>query len=364
VFSTEDRLSGELPFEELPVSLWEMLHRCSNLEELELGGQGASLFTRLLDIRPLTLGHWPKLRALKLGHTLMRKGPEIEQMSMNAFELFVSSHPNLKELSLPYPTRILKLHSLAPGVMIESFSGSLPYLRGLFPFCNLTALSLCTEEHPAWYIPYVRQTLEQCISLTTLSLWIDLSHRDVLPADCSDDPELREMDHIKIFRSILASCPALLHFKLLCSTKRKYGFQMASLVSHFQINCVAHLLLQEDFPRALEGGPKLKTLEVQKVLRFIEEDMPQSALNMARRCPSLERVTLRYGFDVWSDIRTFELMQTGIYDLSTDDNGHLVQLDADEVRTGFSGQYVRRYQRNLRPLRDQLVRRFVHKGRL
>jgi hypothetical protein len=340
-----------------------MLHRSSNLEELELGGQGTSLFTRLLDARPLTLGRWPKLRALKLGHTLMRQGPEMEQTIMNPFELFVSSHPNLKELSLPYPTRILKLQNLAPAVKIESFSGSLPYLRELLPFCNLTTLSLCTEEHPAWYIPYVRQTLKQCISLTTLSLWIDLSHRDVLPADSKDDPELRETDHIKIFRSVLASCPELLHFKLLCSTKRKYGFQMASQVVHFHLNLASHRLLQEDFPRALEGGPKLKTLEVQKVLRFIEEDMPQSALHMVRQCPSLERVILRYGFDVWSDVRPFELMQTGVYDLSTDDSGHLVRLDADEVRTGFSGKYVRRYQRDLRPLRDQLAQRFVHKGR-
>ena len=209
-----------------------MLHRSDNLEELELGGQGISLFTRLLDTRPLILGRWPKLRTLKLGHTLMRQGPEREQTSMNPFELFVSSHPHLKELSLPYPTRIPQLQNLAPGVMIESFSGSLPYLRAMLPFCSLTTLSLCTEEHPAWYIPYVRQTLQQCIFLTSLSLWIDLSQRDVLPAESKNDPELRETDHIKIFRSVLASCPGLLHFKLLCSTKRKYGFQMASQVAY------------------------------------------------------------------------------------------------------------------------------------
>jgi len=82
---------------------------------------------------------------------------------------------------------------------------------------------------------------------------------------------------------------------------------------------------------------------------------------MARQCPSLERITLRYGFDVWSEVRPFELMQTGVYDLTADDSGNLVQLDADEVRTGFSGQYVRRYQRNLRPLRDQLAQKFVYK---
>jgi hypothetical protein len=219
-----------------------MLHRSSNLEELELGGQGISLFTRLLDVRPLTLGRWPKLRALKLGHTLLREGPEGEQTSLNPFELFVSTHPNLKELSLPYPTRIQKLHILAPGITIESFSGSLPYLRGLLPFCELTTLSLCTEEHPAWYIPYVRQTLTMCLSLTTLSLWIDLSHRDVLPAESKDDPEMRETDHIKIFHSILTSCPALLHFKLLCSTRRKFGFQMASHITHFHIYSLSHLL--------------------------------------------------------------------------------------------------------------------------
>jgi len=200
-----------------------------------------SLFTRLLDVRPLTLGHWPKLRALTLGHALIREEPEGEHTSMNSFELFVSSHPNLKELSLPYPTRIPKLYRLAPGIMIESFSGSLPYLRSLLPFCNLTTLNLCTEEHAAWYIPYVQQTLKLCISLTTLSLWIDLSHRGVLPTDGKDDPEMQETDHIKIFRSVLTSCPALLHFKLLCSTRRKYGFQMASGISPQKL-CISSII--------------------------------------------------------------------------------------------------------------------------
>jgi hypothetical protein len=114
----------------------------------------------------------------------------------------------------------------------------------------------------------------------------------------------------------------------------------------------------------LEGGPNLKTLEVQKVLRFVEEDMPQSALHMARQCPSLKQITLRYGFDSWSDVRPFELMQAGVYDLTADDSGNLIRLDADEVRTGFSGKYARRYQRDLRPLRDQLAQKFVHKGGL
>jgi hypothetical protein len=205
-----------------------LLHHCSNLEKLELGGRGTSLFTRLFDVRPLALGHWPKLRSLTLGHTLMREGPTA---STNTFETFISSHLNLKELSLPCSTRYPKLNLAGSGVAIESFSGSLPYLLGIILSCNLTKLSLCTEEHAAWYIPYVRQALRLCPSLIDLELWINLSNRGVpnMIADGIDnDLKTQETDHIKIFRSILASCPGLLHFKVLCSTRKKYGFHMVN----------------------------------------------------------------------------------------------------------------------------------------
>lgn len=212
-----------------------MLYRFKDLEELELGGRGFSLFTRLLNVLPLTQGRWPKLRSLKLGHVLLRQEPKAEMTSTNLFERFVSTHRNLKALSLPYPTRVMPLHTLAHGVTIESYSGSFPYLCDMFTSCNLTTLSLCAESHAAWYIPFVRETLGLCTSLTSLSLWIDLSSRDLtMPPGIPNAmaPELRETDHIKIFRSVLACCPGLLHLKLLCSTKRKYGFQMASRVAY------------------------------------------------------------------------------------------------------------------------------------
>lgn len=82
---------------------------------------------------------------------------------------------------------------------------------------------------------------------------------------------------------------------------------------------------------------------------------------MACQCPSLEKVILRYGFDVWSDVQPFEMMQMGVYDLIADDAGNLVQLNANEVRTGFTRQHERRYQRDLRPQRGQLAQIFARK---
>jgi hypothetical protein len=90
--------------------------------------------------------------------------------------------------------------------------------------------------------------------------------------------------------------------------------------------------------------------------------MSQSALRIARQLSSLERITLRYGFEAWSEIRPFEVIQMGTYDITADVDGNLTRLDADELRTGFSGRYVRRFRRNLRPLREQLVQKFGSKA--
>lgn len=213
--------------EDFPAAMWDMLiDRCPHLQELALGGPGTSLTTRLFNARRLCRGKWPQLQSVSLGHVLLfdRERPASDQdEDINSFRTFIRYHSKtLKRLQLPYSTKIPHLSS--ENLQLESFSGNIPYLIDILPLDSLRELILCSEEHAAWYIPYVRRVLLRFPALTTLVIWINLSTR-------IEDPTVeQDTDHINIFYSILQTCPNLQHFKVLCSTKTKHGFQMVRLI--------------------------------------------------------------------------------------------------------------------------------------
>ena len=195
--------------ETLPASLWQMLYRCNNLEILELGSR---YFTRPFDVRPLATGRrWPRLKSLSF--------PRVRAFDSDALESFILSHSSLKDLSLPSDLESINLAN--SGITLESFSGTLLGALSIPEFSNLTTLRFCAEISTAPFIQYVLHVLKSCPSLVTLALWIDLSKRY---AEAQETPA--ETDHIKVVRSILSSCRALLHFKLVCSTAGKDGFHM------------------------------------------------------------------------------------------------------------------------------------------
>jgi hypothetical protein len=183
-----------------------LLTRCDQLKELTIGGENQSIYHRLFDVRPLLRGRWPKLTSLILGRTMMQDMYRWDNSCMDAtgdFGLFLSSHPTLKRLYLPAPSRYPTIDLTGSDIKLESFSGSLQYLLHFLGHCKLKSLRLCTEQYPSWCIPYVRQVLGHLHCLTSLELWIDLSNpsEEIEPEDGSDDPDFREKDHIKLFTS-------------------------------------------------------------------------------------------------------------------------------------------------------------------
>ncbi|GLB33961.1 hypothetical protein LshimejAT787_0108450 [Lyophyllum shimeji] len=305
-----------------PEALWTMLlDRCANLKELTLGGERVSYYTPLFDVRPLTRGRWPKLHSLTLGHTLMQNSgialldwdSVSEMQSMKDFSSFISSHRHLRKLHIPYDARFPALDLTGSDVLITEFSGTHFYLGYILPYCHLTTLSLS--------------------SLSTLELWVDLSHR-IKSYLSGLSPEknaaLQQTDHIKVLRPLVLACPRLLHLKIMCTTKRKFGFAM------------------KDFWKAIEKGPRLQSLEVQKVWSIAEENMTRSASRIARHVPSLQQVTLLYAKQPWSGLVRIKVKQTGVYDLSVAGNGNVIRVVADENGEGLFRPFTRRYTRNLR----------------
>jgi hypothetical protein len=209
-----------------------LLNHCPQLEDLTIGSLATSS-TRLFDVRPLSNGRWPTLRSLSLGYTMMLdrdSSPEIGRKNARDFVSFMTSHPALKSVHFPYPSHYPSTFDLSgSAVQLRSFSGTIPFIFNFLPFSELKELNLASEEHPSWSLSFVKRTLKQLPSLTTLAIWIDLSssHKPFNPIE--KDPET---DHIKVFHSILGCCPQLLHFKVFCSTKSKYTFSMVSLSVH------------------------------------------------------------------------------------------------------------------------------------
>ncbi|KAG6831398.1 hypothetical protein H0H92_011000 [Tricholoma furcatifolium] len=309
-----------------PDSLWNMLlDRSSNLQELTLGGERTTFFTPLFDVRPIVRGRWPKLHTLTFGHTLMQDSPLIvdwgdlsqtQEESSKEFSRFVSSHPMLKKLHIPYDARFPPLEISNPDIVIKEFSGTHFYLTYILPCSQLTTLKLCSERLQTWRLVDLLPCLRNLLELSTLELWIDMSHRVRASTLHGLTPEknaaLLETDHIKVFRPLLTACDSLLHLKLVCTTKRKYGFRM------------------RDFWKAIEKGPRLRTLEVQKVCAFHEEKMARSALRIVRSVPTLQTITLVYAEQSWSGLVPIRHRQTGIYDISLLDNSESIRIIADE----------------------------------
>ncbi|KAG6911238.1 hypothetical protein DXG01_003105 [Tephrocybe rancida] len=320
-----------------PTSLWTMLlERCKNLQELTLGGERTTYYTPLFDVRPIVDGRWPKLHTLTFGHTMMQDSPLIlpdwddisQSEATKEFSRFISAHPRLKKLHIPYDARFPPLEISNSDIVINEFSGTHFYLNYVLPCSQLTALRLCSERLQTWRLADLLPCLQNLQHLSTLELWIDMSHRVNISTLSGLPPEknaaLLETDHIKVFRPLFTACRSLLHLKLMCTTKRKFGFRM------------------KHFWKAIENGPRLRTLEVQKVYSLNEEKMARSALQMTRRVPSLQAITLVYAEQPWSGLLPIRIKQMGVYDLSSASKDHLVRVTAEESGKGLFKPFSRR----------------------
>ncbi|KAG6903485.1 hypothetical protein C0995_005508 [Termitomyces sp. Mi166 len=308
-----------------PDALWNMLlYRCSDLQELTLGGERTTYYSPLFDIRPIVRGRWPKLHTLIFGHTLMQDSSPTtldwddmaQEESTKEFSRFISCHPLLKKLHIPYDARFPSLEILNSDVVITEFSGTHFYLSYVLPFSRLTTLRLCSERLQTWRLVDLLPCLRTLHSLSILELWIDMSHRVRASTLRGLTPEknaaVLETNHIRVFRPLLTACDTLLHLKLVCTTKRKFAFRM------------------KDFWKAIEKGPRLRSLEVQKVYTFNEEKMARSALQIARRVPTLQAITLVYADQHWSGLTPIRIKQKGVYDVCTVSENNFLRLTAEE----------------------------------
>lgn len=217
-------LSGNVVLK-LPDRLWTMLlTRCPDLEVLYLGGTSSSQPCRF-DLRPLTQGKWPKLHSLTICKALIIEGATGSGLNSKDLSPFLSSHPALKKLRVVWPSREPLIGFTGSSIALDSYWGSVLGITDVASSsCNLKELTLMDSEgYTSGQIHLIRAALRLLPSLSSLSIWLDFSHRIF-----NDRSEGYECDHIKSVRSILACCPELLHFKFTCTTTPHKTFPMVS----------------------------------------------------------------------------------------------------------------------------------------
>ncbi|KAJ7121008.1 hypothetical protein C8R44DRAFT_623441 [Mycena epipterygia] len=322
--SLEWLADGRPPTEKLPRRFWEMLVEHSpNLEELCIGG--AAPCPRLFDIRPVSYGQWPRLRSLTLGDLVMQ-APSKSGRKEPSFMAFLRSHPQLRCIKMQhvsddsFPPSL----NLPPTALpcVKTFSGPLAYVRTLPQPWLLQDLSLNGLQHFASSFPRLFSSLQALTSLTSLSILIDLSlYTNV-------NRSLQPRDHSKVFHSLLASCPRLLHLDLICFTQPTFNVS--------------------EFSNALSDAPHLRSFVLTKVHTSSDEDMTQSAAQLARQNPTLDTFTLRYSQDSWHTSTGIRPKHVGTYDVVRDTAGAPTALAAHEWGVkSFGYHYSRRFQHKI-----------------
>ncbi|KAG6854871.1 hypothetical protein C0991_012061 [Blastosporella zonata] len=225
--------------------------------------------------------------------------------TLSALETFVwdGVEPPEETLWVALRAQFPPLEISNSDVVINEFSGTHFYLGYVLPSSQLTALKLCSERLQTWRLVDLLPCLKGLPHLATLELWIDMSHRinssTLVGHPPAKNAALMETNHIK-----------------------------------------------KDFWRAIESGPRLRTLEVQKVHSFNEEKMARSALQIARRVPTLQAITLVYAEHSWLGLIPIRIKQMGVYDINAGNKDNLVRVTAEESGKGlFKKPFSRRTTR-------------------
>ncbi|TFK31352.1 hypothetical protein BDQ12DRAFT_694285 [Crucibulum laeve] len=318
--------NGRPPIEKLPRRFWEMLiERCPLLEELKIGGPGPS--PRMFDVRHVLAGRWPLLRQLTLGDMALHPASGArEQKDDWAFMQFFAAHPGLQSVALEhsvgsdaFPPSFYLPPTALPAV--ESFNGPVKFVRTLPHKRLLKHLTLTCLHHSVSTFPPTYATLHELSSLVSLNIWIDLSFgggRGV--------PAIHDDGHI--FRSLLASCPGLMHLEVMCFTRPAFHVK--------------------EFSHALRLSPQLTSFVLTKLHKSGDEDPLRSAVRIVQDNPNLKRFTLRYALDSWFSQSGGRLKQLGSYEVVADEQGKPTSLLVYEMGTkSFGGEYSRTYVHTL-----------------
>ncbi|RDB28146.1 hypothetical protein Hypma_001390 [Hypsizygus marmoreus] len=323
---------GRPSVEKLPRRLWQMLlERCPGLTELTIGGSAPS--PRLFDTRHVMAGRWPRLRKLTLGETIILHASQDENApETQALNKFLAAHPTLREIAFQhpgtygYPDSLLLPQNALPRV--ESFSGPPRYVRALTHPARLKSLAITTLHHCPSAFPPTCAILHGFPSLTSLSIWIDLSFARRNPLH----------DGGNIFRTILECCPRLIHFDVSCFTRPTFHVK--------------------EFSAALTRSPQLRSFSLTKIHKQSDEDMNQTAMRIAHDNPNIQKFSLRYSLDTWLTHSTGRIKQFGDYEVLTRPDGLPGSMVGYEwgVRT-FGSPYSRHYVQDLRPPRSKQASR-------
>ncbi|KAL4243969.1 hypothetical protein ABKN59_010055 [Abortiporus biennis] len=314
------------PTESDPVfsRLFDMLStRSPNLEVLVLGGTSnePGNFSRL------AMARWPRLRSLTIGDMVFDSS-SLHPISNRNFLDFLECHPNLQSLHLlghPDVTPI-ELGLLDGGALpkLKSFTGSLSQLR-----------ALTIRGFPAHVPPNQRGSLLSPLSSTLESICFPepMPLRDLTPLAISGVlSSLNALTSLTIsfslqsgydsngvLRTIVSSCPQLLHLDLTCAYKPSFYL--------------------ETFSRTIRNLHKLRTLSLGIVKVPGDEPMHAGAARIALSNPRLQHFTITY-LPINTHISRGGLttlpepIEQGKFELICDVHGIPVNLLAYERRRG------------------------------
>ncbi|KAK0206282.1 hypothetical protein DFS33DRAFT_1257650 [Desarmillaria ectypa] len=323
--------------EKIPKRFWEMIiERCPRLERLAIGGAAPS--PRLFDIRHITHGWWPHLRCLTLGDLSIqpKKRQRVSWIKEPTFTDFLLAHPSLQKLNLQYaggdnfPASLVLPPMALPR--LEAFTGTLKYVATLPHPSLIKCLSLTTLLSSTSSIPYLCSILESLTSLSSLSIWFDLSFHVKI-----------DHDHGSLLRNFLSSCPQLSHLDLTC-----YAYPSFDVVSSL-------VFQSKDFSQAIQDtkSTHLQSFILTKMHSPEDGKMLNTATQIVHDNPHLRKFTLRYSQDSWHSTKGIRPRQVGEYEVELDEVGNPSTLTVYEWGvSSLSTRYTRRCTHKLgeRPL--------------
>ncbi|KAI0930452.1 hypothetical protein AcV5_007159 [Taiwanofungus camphoratus] len=216
--------------------LWDMLIlRCPDLESLVIAGT----FIEPSDAGRIRSARWHRLRTLTIGDVEFGLSPALNGIISEPLFAFLEEHPTLEGLHILGPTNVhpLDLAGLNPSALprLTEFSGSLDHLRALIdrrqdivvvPNQNAQqgqgqALSHSTPlaktlRHVSFLEPMqMRELTPLAISRVLMDLHALTSLKITFALHNGYDSN-------GVFRTIVASCPQLLHLDLVCTSKPSF----------------------------------------------------------------------------------------------------------------------------------------------
>ncbi|KAI0093042.1 hypothetical protein BDY19DRAFT_921700 [Irpex rosettiformis] len=258
--------------------LWDMLiQRCPDLESLSI----QSDLDRPVYCHRLLDGCWPSLRSLALGPI---KFDVFGITSLQELNTFLEAHSSLERITfrnVPIDLSALPKEALPS---LKHLNGSIDHFRAL------SARGLPPQNiqfglnNPQTHFPHSplseslhSLTLGEVIplrELTPLSVSSMLSGLHALTSLTAVFSLESGYDSNGVFRTIVSSCPQMLHLDLTCTSKPSFYL--------------------EAFSRTLRGLTRLRTLSLTVVKVPGDESMQAGATRIALSNPRLRRFTIAY----------------------------------------------------------------------